>query len=49
MPEEQRSQHRRARALFGGAEAIKHFRTWATPEDFFENAKKKLWWRPDDL
>jgi hypothetical protein len=38
----------RARAMFGGAEAIKHFRRWATPEDFFENAKKKHWWLADD-
>ncbi len=33
-----------ARALFGGADALEHFRKWATPEDFFENAKQKSWW-----
>jgi hypothetical protein len=35
-----------ARALVGGADASEHFRKWATPEVFFDNARKAQWWRP---
>jgi hypothetical protein len=39
----------RARSLFGGSEAIEHFSEWRTPEEHLEEAKRKLWWRADDL
>lgn len=39
----------RARALFGGTKAAQHFRRWKTPEYFFEQAKKGLYWHADDL
>ncbi len=38
-----------ARRLFGGGNAMDHFSEWHTPEEHFEEAKRKLWWRADDL
>lgn len=37
-----------ARELFGGTNAVEHFDEWGSPEEFFQQAKKGLWWRGDD-